>query len=242
MALIQFATSIGTAAFAGGTYTLSITGTTAGTCGIVGVMWRSSTQTLTSVTDNQSGGTQTYTQAGPTITTAATAYSGAMFICPNNSSGVTQITLNSTGTGSPLIMGYAEESNIASSFPLDATAVPVGTGFTTTPWTSGNMASSTSANLTMYSFAFTKSSSASGFASSGSWAACGTHIPQTADGDDGWMQRQVVTSTGVYAGTGTTTTNMTGGAIVLALQQIQSSSPLPSGSRQTFVNEIVIQY
>jgi hypothetical protein len=82
------------------------------------------------------------------------------------------------------------------------------------------MGLSTNADLTLYSFSATETTSTAGFAATGlNWTACGSDIPNTSDGDDGWMQRATVASTGTYAGTGTTTANDTGGTIVLALIQ-----------------------
>src|ERR1035441_2958346 len=103
-------------------------------------MWKSSDKALaaTPITDNKAGGSQTYTQVGTTrVFGESSQYSLAAFLCPNNAAGVTQITVTFAGGNVNYILWYCEESNIALTSPLDATAVPVSATYTATPWSSG---------------------------------------------------------------------------------------------------------
>src|ERR1700685_534311 len=178
MTCLQYPSSAGSATL---TYVLDLTDeTTQGTCGTVFILWKSSVTALTNITDNATGGSQTYTQRGATIEVGTTDhYSIAAFTCSDNASGVSAITANFAVTGAPCIMWYAEETDIIlSANPWDSTAPLVWEARGATPWSTGAMAATTNPDCVLYCFAGDVAGDAQGLAPSGSWGQLGTNTPE----------------------------------------------------------------
>lgn len=192
-------------------------GTTAGSTIVVGVFYRNTGGvTISSVTDSAA---DSFTVAFAAV--ANGNYSGVIYYLSNVGAGVTSVTA-SFSAGNPAIMFVAEESGVALSGAADgANGLQ---NATVTAWASGALNTTNAADV-LYGFAGSSSSATVFTGPNGAWAnitgtgvTAGHHANGT-DGDDAYMERQVVSVTGNYPAGGTCNSN--GGTVgcVLALKQ-----------------------
>lgn len=230
MAQVQFnyATNF-TAGGASNTGQVTCSATGAGNFYLVYFAWKTAQGvSLTNVTDNQS---QTLQQLNAPIVQGGTTING--YYMQNTAAGVTAVNFKLSSTTTSIYgIWIAEESGIVTSgSPFDTTAQPTGQNqAAVTSFTSGAMTSSTQANLVLYGWSFSGTSTNVSYAATGTLSQLGTHQNIPTDGDDTMLMRGQVSATGSYAATGTCTSATC--ATMVAALKIAGGSTIPASASQ----------
>jgi len=196
-----------------GSTTLSVTvpSSTAGSCMLAFIGTHATD--VSSVTDNLA---QTYTRA---FVPGANTEHSCVWTCKNSSAGVTSITATLCISRASVIFGV-EESGINTTTPVDTSAFEAAPTSKAT-WTSTATSVTSQANTIGYGFTATATGSNVSFAdTSGGTAVTGTgitagHHGNTTDGNDMFVSRQVYASASAKTASGTNSTAITAGSIVV---------------------------
>ena len=190
--------AVNTGYSASGNGTVSITSTTAGNILVVSIGIRDgSNETVPSVTDNKS---DTYSAAWNVGNAAGGNYTTAIFYSANVPSGVTSVTVNNPAHGAGMVVNVVQYSGVATSSPLDVSSDPGHTVTGTSPYASGSV-TTTQASELLVGYVINLSANDTITGTSGWSAATANTI--TSSGTTVGTQDRIVSSTGSYQNTGT---------------------------------------